>query len=557
MPGPSPTPAGPAAPASAAHVRPVPAGPLAGEQVGVHRLLEQGVTEGVPLPLRPQHLRVDRLPQGLVQGRPVEPAHREQEVVGHASPAHRGEPGHLARGRAEPLQPVEQHLGQPVGHAGAVPGGEELLGEVRVALGAGQDPAHDRGRDRPAGQGGEERGHALGVERGQLHPADVGQPRQVAQQAADRVGPVQVVAAVAGHDQDALPAHPAQEVPEQVTAGGVGPVQVLQDQQDGGRRRERPDVPRHLLEQLHPPHLDRGGLRRAVVAVAAVSRGPLPARVAEQGGEPGGHGRAGRGQVRAEGLGEGQVRQARRAEVDAVPAQDGDALAGGGLGEGLQDTGLAGAGVPGEQDRPGPAVARVGERVGQGPELGPAADEGGVDAQPGHGVMVAAATDRMHVSPAARALGTGARRGHQALRDGATGPAWWCRGSRGQDEVVRPGAAAAAEPAHPADEAAGGGDVGGEALAAVGELGVEKTRHRGAVDHDDLLVVPVGWSSGSLQGRPEAGAAPSAGHAGTDGIRPVDGLRGRAGRLRGRAGRLRGPGSSSEGPAAGGLRGAR
>ena len=92
---------------------------------------------------------------------------------------------------------------------------------------------------------------------------------------------VQVVAAVAGDDEDPLPAHPAQQVAQQVPGRRVRPVQVLQDEDDrvvGGHRR---DVARDGLEQLHPAHLDGRGVTHGVVA--GVARPGPSRRVAPRG----------------------------------------------------------------------------------------------------------------------------------------------------------------------------------------------------------------------------------------------------------------------------------
>jgi len=79
--------------------------------------------------------------------------------VAHVAPGGRGQAQQALRGRVEPGDALQQQVAQATGELGvliaASGSGEELLGEKRVALGAGDDRVcHCRGH-RSAGVGRE------------------------------------------------------------------------------------------------------------------------------------------------------------------------------------------------------------------------------------------------------------------------------------------------------------------------------------------------------------------------------------------------------------------
>ncbi len=390
-------------------VRAVPARTFAGQQVGVDGLLQQGVPERVPLPLGPEHLGPHRLTQRLVQGRPVQAAHGEQQLVCDPAATDGGQARDVAGRVAQPLQPVQQHLREPVGHARAVPGREQLLGEVRVALGARHAPG-GRWRQAPVPRRARPRKSVIPAwsNGSTWHPADVGQAGQVAQQSTDRVGSVEVVAAVAGHDQHPLTPHPAEEVAEQVSArtgppSGGPPARAAPVPARPATRRGAPPARTAASGRPRPPRTrprrrartPRGPRRRGPFGTggrADVRSGRPPSAPA---GWPTPAARGGRArQVAAERLGEREVRQSRGTEVHAVPAQDGGVL---GCGLRRRRPGAPGSCRP-RRPRPGglhPADPRAPCRTPRPgrPARAPAAHQRRVDAQPGHEVMVAAATD--------------------------------------------------------------------------------------------------------------------------------------------------------------------
>ena len=180
-------------------------------------------------------------------------------------------------------------VGQGVGQGDVGPDGagrDQLLGEERVALGAGQDAVdHGRGTGWPATAW---RCSASSTRpKGQLDPLQVGEADQLGQQRPQGVAAVQLVGAVAGHQGDpAAPQGPDQEG-QQVAGGAVGPVQVLDHQQQRGQLGQADQRRQHPVEQLDPleavrrmaapgrwPARAAAGLGTAAASGAATSASP-------------------------------------------------------------------------------------------------------------------------------------------------------------------------------------------------------------------------------------------------------------------------------------------
>ena len=158
----------------------------------------------------------------------------------HPAAGDGGDAQHLLRRRGALLDPGEQDVGQRHRQRLAVqPGGQQLLGVERVALGAGDDVV-DRGLGQRPGRGGQPADQRADVgvgQRAELEPLHAGQPHQLGQQRPQRVAAVQVVGAVGGDHGDRLVGEPGQQVAQQVAAGPVGPVHVLQHEQQRAVRR--------------------------------------------------------------------------------------------------------------------------------------------------------------------------------------------------------------------------------------------------------------------------------------------------------------------------------
>ena len=76
------------------------------------------------------------------------------------------------------------------------------------------------------------------------------QPSQVSQHRPERVAAVQVVGAVRADHGDGLAVQHAEQERDQVAGGGVGPVQVLEDEQHRGLVRQLGEQAQHRAEHL-------------------------------------------------------------------------------------------------------------------------------------------------------------------------------------------------------------------------------------------------------------------------------------------------------------------
>lgn len=330
-----------------------------------------------------QQVVVHRLGERGLQVAVRQSADRRHQLVPHPPAGDGGDPHDLlGRGRAL-LHAGEQHVGQAQRqHLPVQPRRQQLLGVEGVALGPGDDVVddgvgeHPRVRRQPAHQ----RADVVVRERAELQPLHRGQPDQLCEQRAQRVPPVQVVGAVGGDHRDALVAEPGQQVAQQVAARPVGPVHVLQHQQQRLLPGELADQGRDRLEQLEPAVVDRRG-RRAVRQLSPEiarlrhrrrRRSHRPA--GEQRGQDGARrrdrGRLGIGGHRAQEVHEGQVGQADVAQVDAVPGEHPEPALLGPGGELVEQPGLPYARVAGQENGPRPPGGGAVEGRQQAGELG-------------------------------------------------------------------------------------------------------------------------------------------------------------------------------------------
>jgi hypothetical protein len=178
------------------------------------------------------------------------------------------------------------------------------------------------------------------------------------------VAAVQVVAAVAGHHADAGLEAAGEQEAQQLAGRLVGPVDVLDDEE------QRTAAAQLLEDRVH--RLEEIGAVDAVGAVGGVRpRGRvfagLVAEHATGGHQPGDAGRGGDqrlgkggrlGGQPAECLAEREVRHGALAEVETVPDQDAPSVGLGAVAQLAQEAGLADSGVSGEQDRSGRGAVR-------------------------------------------------------------------------------------------------------------------------------------------------------------------------------------------------------
>ena len=239
--------------------------PLPRQQVGEHRFPQQRVPEPEAAVVGDhQQVVVHRLGQRRLQLAGGQPSDGGHQLVPHPPPGHRGDPQHLLGGVRSLLDPGQQDVGERGRQRlAAAARGEQLLGVERVALGA-RDDVLDRLLGHPTLGAGEPADEVpdLGVrQRRELQPLDAREPHQLGEQRPQRMPTVQVVGAVGRHDHDRLVDQPGQQVAEQVAAGPVGPVHVLQHDRAAGRpppaRRSAPPPTRTAAAGRRPP---AGGL---------------------------------------------------------------------------------------------------------------------------------------------------------------------------------------------------------------------------------------------------------------------------------------------------------
>jgi hypothetical protein len=230
----------------------VQSGALAGQQAGVDGLLEQGVAKLVAVLTKPGHQQLlgHRRPQRLGLFPIAQAGDGGQQPMGHPPAGHRGRPEHvpgrLGQRLDAALQQVPQGLGQRIG---ARPHRrQQLLGEERVALRAGEHGIHQvGGRRRPKDCA--QLGQRLGpLEARQLQTLDRTGPAKLGQ-VGPRPRPPGLVAAVGDHQQHPLAAQVSDQERQQVAGRAVGPVQVLDHQQQRCLLAEAADQTQQQLEQ--------------------------------------------------------------------------------------------------------------------------------------------------------------------------------------------------------------------------------------------------------------------------------------------------------------------
>lgn len=341
---------------------PVQIQPFGGEQVVRHRLGEQRVPERVaPLTPRLEHVVLDGGSQARPQRRAVDPADPREQGVRDPAADDRGD-AHEGLGLlVEPVHPGQEQPPEVagIGPAGACRG-RELLGEVGVALGPSGGVLDGAGGQVGAGPADD----VLQVrlrERPEVEAGEVREPGPHGERARERMPAVDVVTAP-GHEQpEPLEPSAGEQDGEQLARGLVGPVDVLDDEQ---QRSPSSEIRQRCVDRLDEPgpvgvaagaqaepRDDRGqpGVRRDEL----VHEVPLP------GVEGGEH------------LDERQVGQARADLADAVA--DEHPAVGGRVDEAPDQGRLADAGVAAEQH--GAAGAGPPERGGQPGQLTVSSDQ--------------------------------------------------------------------------------------------------------------------------------------------------------------------------------------
>ncbi len=331
-----------------AHVGRVESSALARQEVVVDRLRQQGMAElVVVVAARHEDVALDGLAHGTVEIGRGESDDGAQRGVRHPAAGDGCGPDDRHRELVEALEPDQEHVGEVVGDAsGAHPGGpDELLDEERVALGPAHDVADLLLGQRLGVELVDEAAYVGGAEGLQLDAFDPGHPGPDGDLATQGVTAVEVVGAVRRDQRDGRLEPAAEQEAHEVAGRLVGPVEVLDHEQQrlvGGRGLgERVDG----LEQGALVGGDGLGVGRA-------AQHPLTGQQTEQGGVTVGDVVEELGQLASDAagdLGEGKVRKGAVGEVEAMSGEHLPAVDDGPVAQLGEQPGLADPGVAGEE----------------------------------------------------------------------------------------------------------------------------------------------------------------------------------------------------------------
>ncbi len=208
--------------------------PLTGQQVVVDRLGEQRVPERVALAAHgEQDVALDRGAQGDVQRTDLAVEDPLEQQVGDPAAGHGGGPDHQPGVVVELVEPDQQEVGKGLRQRARPQRGRlhQLLGEEGVALRPLDDAAHRPLGERVRVQRPDEGPDVVVGEPGQVEPGHARQPGPLGDGRTQGMAAVQVVAAVGRHDRDGGVEAAGEQEAEHLAGRPVGPVHVLDDEQ--------------------------------------------------------------------------------------------------------------------------------------------------------------------------------------------------------------------------------------------------------------------------------------------------------------------------------------
>ena len=351
---------------------------LGGQQVRVDGLAHERVTEVQAVVVGHEHVRADGLAQRTQQLALIGPEDRgEQRVVGAA--ADDGQRSQRLLGdRRQRVDAHEQRVAQAVGQlvagAGAM-GREQLLGEERVALRAREDLVGERRAGRRVEDPGELAHQLRARQPSELDALHAPVARDLRELGLQRVAAMQFVRAVCRDDRHALVAGVRDDVAHEVERRGIGPVQVLDDEQHRRLLRQPAQQPEQQLEQ--PRLCVRAGVagrRRGRRGVGELGHGARELRAGLR-CELVEHACVRSGGELAQGGDDRGVRHVAAAETETRARQDEDAVRPRTARELLHEAALADAGLAADDRQARVAAGGAPHRRAQRGELGVAADE--------------------------------------------------------------------------------------------------------------------------------------------------------------------------------------
>ena len=220
---------------------------LGREQLVVDDLADQRMTKavGVGVAIDDDELRVDRSVQRDFERVGVHFGDPHQEVVGRVVPDDGDDADDRPADGIETFELGGDEIGQNGGdRLPAEVGGDELCGEERVALTASEDLVDEVGGRHPSDQRLDLRGELIAAESSEVHAVRRWQACDLAEAATLLWVGSDLVGAVGADQHDVFVHEIAGEKIEQVPRQGVGPVQILERDDDRirhhrGRRRAR------------------------------------------------------------------------------------------------------------------------------------------------------------------------------------------------------------------------------------------------------------------------------------------------------------------------------
>jgi hypothetical protein len=209
-------------------------------------------TEAAGRLLGHEHAVLDGLAKRLAQVGFGQPGHGPEQRVADVASGGRGQAQQALRRSVEPGGALQQQVAQAPRQltAPVAGGGQQLLGEERVALGAGDDHVRQRCRWRGVGAGLQQRRQLLVLERSELHRQRRARAPHAIRQPAHALGRGAFVRTVGRQQQQPPVVEVVGEEDDQIQGGGIGPVQVLEHEQQGCGGRAVEQQRQRVLE--HP-----------------------------------------------------------------------------------------------------------------------------------------------------------------------------------------------------------------------------------------------------------------------------------------------------------------
>ncbi len=221
------------------------------QQALANGVLGEDVTEGVLLALGvdDEQSAAHRLPHRGREPVVVEPARSGEQVVTDRAPEHRGHPHQVLGVRVDLRGAGQQDVVQRGRHVDVGAGHEQFLGDERVALRAFDQAVEFGVRPDRADHGGAQLRELVAGQPLEFDPGDLPRPDELLGQTAQRGRAVPVLVPV-GQQQQGVAVQVAQQERDHVERAGVGPVQVLEREDERAEVRHALDDRQRVLEQV-------------------------------------------------------------------------------------------------------------------------------------------------------------------------------------------------------------------------------------------------------------------------------------------------------------------